>query len=199
MNRPRLTWLLAAFLVGLVFGVSVYQAVLAATGRTVVASESIAAEPAADPHRLPYRSDADPRKDLAEASQRAARSGKLVMVTFGANWCPDCQVLHTSLYESPTREYAQQNFEFVNVDVGWFDRNLDLALELGVKLDGIPVAVFLAPGREAVGNTNRGELEASREYSSKLILAFLREVVERRRVVFPQDAACDSCSHMSQM
>jgi thioredoxin 1 len=182
---PMVTWVLGAFLIGLATGIGVYHVMLVVPGRTVVAGESIA-----ESSRRPYRSDVDSRRQLAAARERAAAAGKLVMVTFGANWCPDCLVLHKSLQESPTREYAQDNFEFVNVDIGWLDKNLDLALELGVTPDqGIPVAVFLEPGREAVGNTNRGELEASRKYSSKLILAFLREVVERRRVVFPQDAA----------
>ena len=141
----------------------------------------------ADPTLQPYRAEARPREDFAAAKKRAAAAGKLVMVTFGANWCKDCVALHRNLAEPGTREYAHKAFEFVSVDVGDDGKkNLDVAAELGVSVKkGLPVAVFFLADGTPIGNTNRGELEPSRKYSSKQILAFLREVAERRRIIAP--------------
>ena len=144
-----------------------------------------------DPSHLPYQRDANPRKELADAQHRAESLGKIVMVTFGANWCPDCLVLHRNLEEGETQKYANQHFEFVNVDVGEFNRNEDLAEELGVELKGIPVAIFFQSNGKLFANTNGGELEPSRAYTSKQILLFLRKIVEQGKVIFPNDTTAN--------
>jgi protein disulfide-isomerase len=135
----------------------------------------------------PYRTDADARKDVAQAKERARTLKKSVMVIFGANWCEDCVVLHHNLDVPANREYVQSHFEIVSVDVGQFNKNLDVAKSLGVDLDkGIPVAAFLDSGGNSIGNTNKGELEPSRKYHSEQILSFLREVVENRKITTPK-------------
>lgn len=164
-------------------------ALVAALAAAVLGSTSgaLAQRAPADPTLQPYRAEALPREDFTAAKKRAAAAGKLVMVTFGANWCRDCVALHRNLAEPGTREYAQKAFEFVSVDVGDDGKkNLDVAAELGVSVKkGIPVAVFFLADGTPIGNTNRGELEPSRKYSSAQILAFLREVAERRRIIAP--------------
>jgi len=109
------------------------------------------------------------------------------MVIFGANWCPDCIVLHRLLDEPETRAYVRAHFEVVSVDLGRFNKNTDLAQRLGVNLDkGIPAAAFLAANGSSIGNTNQGELEASRNYHSDMILRFLREVAEHHKITRPE-------------
>ena len=71
-------------------------------------------------------------KDLAAAQTRARAAKKGVMVIFGANWCPDCIVLHRLLDEPETRAYVRAHFEVVAVDLGRFDKNVDLAQRLGL-------------------------------------------------------------------
>jgi thioredoxin 1 len=135
----------------------------------------------------PYDTKADAHKDIAAAQQRAKASKKYVMVIFGANWCKDCIVLHRLLDEPPTKAYVDAHFEIVGVDLGRFDKQMDVAKSLKVDLDkGIPAAAFLASDGSPIGNTNNGELEASRNYHSEMILHFLHEVVENHKIVKPQ-------------
>jgi len=135
----------------------------------------------------PYDTKADAHKDLAAAQQRAAKSKKYVMVIFGANWCKDCVVLHQLLDAPGNKAYVDAHFEIVGVDLGRFDKHLDIAKALKVDLDkGIPAAAFLAPDGTSVGNTNNGELEPSRNYHSEMILHFLHEVVDHHKIVKPQ-------------
>jgi thioredoxin 1 len=138
-----------------------------------------------DPGHLPYDSQADARRDIAAAKERAEIAGKMLMVTFGANWCPDCLTLHKNLESPETREFAHSTFEFVNVDVGEFDKNAEVAQELGVKVNGIPLAVFFSSDGRPICDTSGGELEPSRHYTSREILEFLREVATYQRVVSP--------------
>ena len=138
-----------------------------------------------DPGHLPYDPSADARRDIAAAKERADLGGKMLMVTFGANWCPDCLTLHKNLEDPATREFAHKTFEFVNIDVGEFDKNAEVAQELGVKVNGIPLAVFFSSDGRPICDTSRGELEPSRHYTSREILEFLREVATYQRVVSP--------------
>jgi thiol-disulfide isomerase/thioredoxin len=138
-----------------------------------------------DADDLPYRSGVDARAAIAHGKARAAASGKILMVTFGANWCPDCLTLHRNLHEGETRAYAERTFEMVNIDVSDFDKAAIAAREIGVEVNGIPLAVFFSPDGRPICDTRGGELEPSRHYTSHEILGFLREVARYGRVVSP--------------
>lgn len=139
----------------------------------------------ADPENLPYRPDVNARVAVDQGKARAASSRKILMVTFGANWCPDCLTLQKNLRASSTRRYAEEHFEMVHIDVGDAAHTAQVQRDLGITVRSIPLAVFYSPDGELVGDTFGGELEASRHYSSREILDFLREVVDYHRVVSP--------------
>ena len=135
---------------------------------------------------LPYNEQADAHRDVTTARRRAIDDGKFLMVTFGANWCLDCRTLYRNLRSAEVADYTKAQFRFVSVDVGKFNRNRELADELGVDLSrGIPVAIFFAPDGSVIGTTNEGQLEPARLYSSKQILRFMKDIAERMRVVAP--------------
>ena len=133
----------------------------------------------------PYRSDVDARTAVEQGQARAAASGKMLMVTFGANWCPDCRTLHDNLYASETRAYVDKHFEIVQVDVGDAKKSAQVQKDLGISVNVIPLAVFYSPSGELVGDTLAGELKPSRHFSSREIRDFLREVVDYHRIVSP--------------
>jgi protein disulfide-isomerase len=133
----------------------------------------------------PYRSDVDALTAVEAGQARAAASGKMLMVMFGANWCPDCLILWGSLHESDCRSYVEQHFEIVNIDVGDAEKSAAVKRDLGIDVNVIPLAVFYSPDGERLGDTLRGELKSSRHFSSRQIRDFLREVVDYRRIVSP--------------
>jgi thiol-disulfide isomerase/thioredoxin len=135
----------------------------------------------------PYPPPANAAADLQRARERASRSGKLLMVVFGGNWCPDCRALDGRLHESPVREYVEERFEVVNVNIGEMNANLGIAKDLGVSLQkGVPAAAFFAPDGKPVGITNQGELEPARQYNAQQVLTFLRRVAEQHLIEKPR-------------
>jgi thioredoxin 1 len=135
---------------------------------------------------LPYDAHVDAHSMVASARKEALTAEKFLMVTFGANWCMDCRTLHRNLKSENVAKYTSDLFLFINVDVGKFNQNADLATELGVTLsNGIPVAVFFDPAGQVIGTTNEGQLEPARRYSSKQILKFVRDIAERSQIMAP--------------
>ena len=125
------------------------------------------------------------RTAFEDGKARAAASGKMLMVTFGANWCPDCLALERNLRAPETREYAGRNFEMVNIDVGDSAKNARVERDLDVAVNSIPLAMFYSSDGKPICDTQRGELKPSRHYTSREILGFLREVVDYGRAVSP--------------
>lgn len=142
--------------------------------------------PRFDDSDLPYDENADAHAEVAAMREAAARENKFLMVTFGANWCVDCRTLYSHLQSKDVAEYTKDRFMFVNVDIGMFDRNRQVAAELGVTLSrGVPVAIFFDDRGEKIGATNNGELEPARYYTSQQILKFVRDIAERSRILAP--------------
>jgi protein disulfide-isomerase len=139
-----------------------------------------------DTSDLPYEDGAEASNTVALARQRALGEEKFLMVTFGANWCLDCRTLYHHLRSPEIQTFTADTFDFVNVNVGKFNINVELATGLGVDLQrGIPVAIFFGPDGQVIGTTNEGQLEPARYYTSKQILKFIRDIVEKSLIAAP--------------
>lgn len=98
------------------------------------------------PLPTPYDAARDARADVAAARKRARRTHKLLLIDFGANWCADCRVLAGVLDLPELRGWATRHFEIVQVDVGEFDANLDIAPRYGLaRLRAIPAVLVVDP------------------------------------------------------
>jgi thioredoxin 1 len=70
-----------------------------------------------------------------------------------------------------------------NVDIGRFQKNIDIAATYGVNIKaGIPAAAFVFPDGIRVTTTGFGELADARNYSASEVLAFLTDVVNKKSV-----------------
>lgn len=95
----------------------------------------------------PYDEKADADAAVAAAFERARRSKKLVLIDLGGNWCPDCIVLANFLELPEIKAFAGRHYEIVAVDVGRFDRNLQIQARFGFteRLKGVPTILVAKP------------------------------------------------------
>jgi protein disulfide-isomerase len=126
---------------------------------------------------LPYDEHADARATLQQGLDTARASGKDVLVVFGANWCEDCRQLDKALH-GRTASLIDARFVVVKIDVGNFDKNLDVVKRYGYPIGkGIPAAVVLNADDKVLYATRAGELADARHMGDDGIYDFFAKVV----------------------
>ena len=129
----------------------------------------------------PYDELANAPAQIQTSLQEAKVTHKPVLVVFGANWCGDCKVLDMSFKTGPSAPLIQQHFKMVKVNVGKFDRNLDIAEAYGVPLKkGIPAVAILSIDGKVIYATKTGELADARNMGDTAIYDFFVKVASTK-------------------
>ena len=131
------------------------------------------------PH--PYDEQADPAQDIVTALKQAQADDKLVLLDFGANWCPDCLVLSKHFENAQVKPFLDEHFVVVKIDVGQWDRNLDVAEKYGNPIkQGIPAVVVLDANGKQIASTANGALASASSTQPQDILAYLKQWAEAK-------------------
>lgn len=135
--------------------------------------------PAAEPV---YNETADARAEVQQAIAQAAGAHQSVLVVFGANWCPDCRVLDAAFKQGPAASLVAKEFKVVKVNIGRYDRNMDLAQGYGIDLKkGIPTVAILSGKGDVIYTTKESELADARHLGDDGILKFFEKAAAEVR------------------
>lgn len=138
---------------------------------TVLALAAAAARPAA-PNIYPAPEAA--RADIAAALHAAAATHKRVILDFGGDWCPDCQVLDRYFHDARNEPIVNANYVVVHINIGQMDANVDLASRYGIPLNkGVPALAVLSSSGEVLYSQKGGEFEDMRNLESSALTEFL--------------------------
>ena len=121
-----------------------------------------------------YRADANAAEEINRALVTAGKQHKRVLLDFGGNWCIDCHILENAFHQPRIAPLLNANFVVVHVDVGRYDKNLDLAKKYHVNLEkGVPsLAVLNARGNVLYATV---DFERARVMSEDDVIAFLEK------------------------
>lgn len=121
------------------------------------------------------------------ALARARKENRRVLVEWGANWCVWCRTLHALCRnDEGIRKELQYEYDVVLVDVGRFDKNVDLMNKYGVDPSQavIPYLTVLDAAGSVLANQATGPLELedrkAKAHDPKKVLDFL----ERHRATY---------------
>lgn len=121
-----------------------------------------------------YSDTADAHVEVRDALARAAREHKRVILDFGGNWCGDCKVLDIYFHKEPNASLLASNFVLVDVNIGRYDKNLDLAQRYDVPLKkGVPALAVLDGRGHLLYSQRQGEFEAMRHMDPGSVTQFL--------------------------
>lgn len=121
----------------------------------------------------PYNETADAKLEIRQTL--AAATNTPVILVFGANWCPDCQALNAALKHGASAALLARDFRIVKINVGQFDKNLDVAKSYGVPLDkGIPAVAIISPKNKVLYVTREGELADAENMGDNGIYQFFK-------------------------
>jgi thiol:disulfide interchange protein len=101
---------------------------------------------------LPYPYDEAAGPDAANAHvdaalARARAEHKRAFIDLGGNWCGDCRVLAALMEVPEIKRFIDAHYVVVSVDVGRFDKNLQIPARWGIteRLVGVPSVLIVDP------------------------------------------------------
>src|SRR5882757_6139849 len=132
-------------------------------GATLTRGQAKQGLPAPTERRVIYPENVDAKAEIAEALASAAKTHRRVILVFGGNWCYDCHVLDAAFHSPEIEPTLNKNFAVVHVNIGEFDKNLDIADKYEVPLKkGVPASAVLESDGKLLFSQKHGEFEAAR-------------------------------------
>lgn len=123
-----------------------------------------------------YSETANPTADIAAALKKARAEHKRVIIDFGGDWCPDCQVLDIYFHQQPNADLLAKHFVVVHVYIGHMDQNLDIPKKYGVPINkGVPALAVIDAHGKLLYSQQTGQFENMRNMSSSDVTAFLNQ------------------------
>ena len=107
----------------------------------------------------PYDESANANAMVESAFARARAEHKRVLIDLGGNWCADCRILAGVMALPEVERFLESHYVVVSVDVGRFNRNLQIPARFGIteRLAGVPSVLVATPDGTLV---DRGHIAA---------------------------------------
>ena len=125
--------------------------------------------------RTPYDENADADAAVNAAFARAKQSHKQVLIDLGGNWCPDCVILANVMRLPEMKSFIAGHYEVAVVDVGRFDKNLQVPARFGItrRLAGVPSVLIAEPDGTLVNAGHVSALSDARHMTPQALADWL--------------------------
>jgi hypothetical protein len=166
-SRRGRAWLIVAALLALL----TVPAFAATAPRVRIAT--MAQLPVVEMHPYDEKANADAAVDAAFA--RAKQSHKHVLIDLGGNWCGDCIVFANILRLPEVKAFVDKHYEVAVVDVGRFNKNLQVPARFGItkRLEGVPAVLIATPEGQLVNAGHVAALADARHMTPQAIADWL--------------------------
>src|ERR1043165_1768278 len=129
-----------------------------------------------------YDEKAEAKDQIAAALKKAKKENRRVLIQWGANWCGWCHLLHEKVAsDKALAKELMYEYDVVLIDIGQWNKNMDLATSYGADLKGhgVPYLTVLDASGKTLANQETGELEAKDAsepgHDPAKVMAFLKK------------------------
>jgi len=128
------------------------------------------------PH-APFDDTANADADVARAFAEARALNKRVLIDLGANWCADCRILSGVMDVPDTHAFLAAHYAVAIVDIGRFDRNMQVPERFGIDLraTGVPSIIIAEPDGTLVNRGHTAALVEARQMTPQAIVDWFAE------------------------
>lgn len=141
---------------------------------SAAAQPQVGSDYSAEVHKVIYPSPGVAHSEVQHAIAVATREHKRILVDFGGNWCPDCKVLDYYFHQPPNTGLLDRNYILVDVNIGRYTHNLDLAKKYAIPIHkGVPALAVLNSRGHLLYSQTGGQFENMRRVSPNSVTAFL--------------------------
>ena len=124
----------------------------------------------------PYASPEAAPQAVKDAFEEAQKTDKLVMLIFGANWCPDCLMLEGALKNASVAPCLNNKFAMANINVDHFQYTTANAAKFGVKNKAIPLVLLITPAGKVLNSDCTMSLGEASSMSAQSMVNKLNEL-----------------------
>lgn len=123
-----------------------------------------------------FSDTADAKAQIRAAILQAGYEHKNVLLDFGGNWCEDCQLLNIYFHDPGNASLLATNYIKIDVNVGEYDKNLDVVRKYGIPLNkGVPALAVLDGSGKLLYAQRNAEFEKIHTLDSAAVSAFLEK------------------------
>jgi thiol-disulfide isomerase/thioredoxin len=121
----------------------------------------------------PYDTAANADAQVDAAVARAKKDGKEVFIDLGGNWCAACRIME--LPEMKT--FLKAHYEMVSVDVGRFNKNLQIPARYGIttRLEGVPAFLIATPDGKLLNPGHVSAIQDARHMTPQALADWLAQ------------------------
>jgi len=123
-----------------------------------------------------YDVNADAPAEVKAAIAKAKAEHKRVILDFGGNWCGDCKVLDINFHKPENQEMLAKYYLLVDIDIGRYDKNMELGAQYGVPVKkGVPALAVVDGNGKVVVAQSGGEFADMRHMDPNVVHEFLEK------------------------
>jgi thiol-disulfide isomerase/thioredoxin len=122
------------------------------------------------------------KEGTAMAPSRLIAPLLALLIDLGGNWCLDCRILAGTMDVPALTAFVKQHYTVVTVDIGRFDKNLQIPARYGItqRLEGVPSLLVVDPVRNRLLNAGRtAALADARSMTPQALADWLAQWVTR--------------------
>ena len=100
---------------------------------------------------------------------------KQPILVFGANWCPDCRIFSGTIEIPKVKNYIDEHFNLLYIDVMRYEINMGIMEKYGVPAEeGVPRVLVFDNNKNLLNSSTTAEWRTARERNPQDIFNFFQ-------------------------